>query len=409
MFFLILLLCFGSLNTPTVAEEQVLSLSVEKAVEVAFQKNPSLQSLVQEINSLRAQTMIDASLPDAEISLDYEGLRVLKNANVEHEYSFGLVQSLPFPGKLGLKTKIGLINQQEAVLKLEQQKLLLATEVKKAYYLCLLNQKTKELWKRNSAMLEDLQETAISLYALGKVPYEDVLRIKIEMARAKNELFQADRNYLASLEELKRLLNLSSDVNLNLISPLVYHPMPDSPEAMVEKARLSSPVIKSVSYQKEKAALLFQLADKSKLPDFVLGLYMPSHRFGAVGFSAGISFPLFSRKRISGEKLLAEAEMQKASYYAEAASRFFESQKKQALENIIGAEQQVKIFSEQLLAETEDLLNKARADFRVGRMDSLNLLDIFRNAILVDLEYYRAIYFYLVSLAEFESAGENYF
>lgn len=409
MFLIILLLCFGSLNTTPIYEEQTLSLSVENAVQIAFQKNTALQALAQEINSLRAQTMIDASLPDAEIGLDYEGLRVLKNSNVEHEYSFGLVQSLPFPGKLGLRTKIGHINQQEAVLKLEQQKLLLATEVKKAYYLCLLNQKTKELWGKNSALLEDLQETAISLYALGKVPYEDILRLKIEIARAKNELLQADRNYLASLEELKRLLHLSADVKLNLTSPLVYQPLPDSPQSMIEKARLSSPSIKSISYQKERAGLLVQLADKNKLPDFVFGFYMPSHRFGAVGFSAGITYPLFSKKRISGEKLLAEAERQKASYHEETVSRFFESRKKQAMENILAAEQQVKIFSEQLLAETEALLNKARADFRLGRLDSLNLLDIFRNAILVDLEYHRAVYLYLVSLAEFESAGENYF
>jgi len=408
MFFLMVLLCFSSVNLQATDQKPALSISLEQAVEIAWQRNPALQSMAQDINSARAQAMIDTSLPESEIGLELEGLRLWDKTNLEQEYSFGLSQSLPFPGKLRLKGKIGSVNQQEAALRFEQQKLLLATEVKKAYYLCLLNQKTRETWEKNLALLTDTQEGAISLYALGKVSYDDVLRIKIETARAKNELFQASRDFQASLVELRRLLGLGPEVELNLTASLAYHPLTTSPEEMLGKARLSSRALKIAEVQKERARLLVQLAGKSKFPDFVLGLYAPSHRFGAVGFSAGVSFPLFSRKKISGEMLLAETEKQKANYYFETITRFFESRKKQALENILSAEQQVKIFSEQLLTETEALLTKARADFRLGRIDSLNLLDIFRNAGLVNFEYHRAVYFYLVSLAEFDSAGEDY-
>ncbi|MGB9835289.1 MAG: TolC family protein [Candidatus Saccharicenans sp.] len=409
MFFLIFLFCFNSLSIQLPAGEPALPLSLEQAVELAWQRNPGLQSLAQEISTARAQTMVDSSLPETEISLDFEGLRIINKNSVEQEYNFGLSQYLPFPGKLRLKALVGSTNQKEAALKYEQQKCLLAAEVKKAYYLCLLNQKTRETLENNLSLLNDIQESAISLYSLGKVSYEDILRIRIEAARTKNELIQAGRDYRGSLEELKRLLHLPPETEPVLTTPLTYSPLSARPEQMLEKARLSSPVLKIARLQTEKADLLVQLANKNRLPDFVLGLYAPSHRLGAVGFSAGITYPLFSRKKISGEKLLAETEKQKAGYYLEAASRFFESRKKQALENILGAEQQVKIFSEQLLTETEGLLAKARADFRLGRLDSLNLLDIFRNASSVNLEYYRAVYFYLTALAEFESAGEDYF
>ena len=408
MFFLIVLLCFSSVNIQVAEQKESFSLSLEQAVEMAWQRNPALQSLAQEVNSTLAQTMIDTSLPDSEIGLEAVGLRVLNTQTIEKEYSFGLSQYLLFPGKLRLKNKIGLTNQEEARLKLEQEKIRLATEVKKAYYLCLFHQKVVGTWEKNLKLLDDLQESAISLYAVGKVSYEDVLRIKIEKARARNELFQARRDLNTSLLELQRLLGLKAEAEIKLTSPLAYQPLAGTPEELVEKARLSSPALKLAARQRERAELLVQLADKSKLPDFVLGFYAPSRRFGAVGFSAGITYPLFSRKKIAGERRLAEAERQKASYYYESVARFFESRKKQALENILSAEQQVKIFSDQLLGETENLLTKAQADFRLGRMDSLNLLDIFRQAGLVNLEYHRAVYFYLTSLAEFESAGEDY-
>ncbi|MBC7364324.1 MAG: TolC family protein [Candidatus Aminicenantes bacterium] len=408
MFFLIALLCFNSVNFQAAGQKQFVYISLEQAVEIAWQRNPALQSLAQEINYAVAQTMIDTSLQESEIGIEVEGLRVFNTNTIEKEYSFGLSQYLPFPGKLNLKNRIGATNQQEARLKLEQEKIRLATEVKKAYFLCLLNQKTVETWEKNLKLLHDVQESAISLYALGKVSYEDVLRIKIEIARNRNELFQARRDLNTSQLELQRLLGLKHEAEIKLTSPLVYQPLAATPDELIEKARLSSPTLKLAAQQRERADLLVQLAEKNKLPDFVLGLYAPSHRFGAVGFSVGISYPLFSRKKISGEKMLAEAERQKARYKYESVARFFETRKKQALENILVAEQQIKIFTDQLLGETENLLTKARADFQLGRMDSLNLLDIFRQARLVNLEYYRAIYLYLTSLAEFETAGEEY-
>ncbi|MGC8745026.1 MAG: hypothetical protein ACP5SQ_00160 [Candidatus Saccharicenans sp.] len=53
-------------------------------------------------------------------------------------------------------------------------------------------------------------------------------------------------------------------------------------------------------------------------------------------------------------------------------------------------------------------LKKALSDYQLGKIDSLNLLDLYRSSAQVELEYYRALYLYLSALAELERAGEDY-
>ncbi|MGB9893450.1 MAG: hypothetical protein ACPLRA_03485, partial [Candidatus Saccharicenans sp.] len=68
-------LLFFLLTTPVQEKLQApLSLTIGQAVEIAFQKNPNIQALAQEIESFRAQTRIESALPEAEIGLEVAGL-----------------------------------------------------------------------------------------------------------------------------------------------------------------------------------------------------------------------------------------------------------------------------------------------------------------------------------------------
>lgn len=388
---------------------QLVTLSIEQAVEMALQKNPEIQVLFQEIEAAKAQTLINSSLPDAEAGVELEALGLTEKAKKsESEYSFGLAQSFPFPGKLKIKKRVGESYESEARLRLEKKKIILASEVKKSYYRCLLNQKTAETLEKNLDLLEEIQKNALARYALGAVPYGDLLRIRIEIARTRNSLYEARKELEISLTQLNQLLGLEKDTPIQLTSTLQYQPLNQSPEKLLEKARALSPTLQLSDLEKKRAELLLKLAEKDRLPDFSLAIYSPSHRLGAAGFSFGLTYPLFSRKKLTGERQLAIAETQKAVSLALAREKFFETRKKQALYDIRQTEQQVKAFEENLLLETETELEKALNDYRLGRLDSLNLLDLYRNASLVWLEYYRALYLYNCAIAEFEQAGEDF-
>ncbi|HOL45018.1 MAG TPA: TolC family protein [Candidatus Saccharicenans sp.] len=397
------------LSSPQGAPVKSVNLSLEEAVSVAFERQPGLRLLEQEIQRARATTLIDSALPAAEAGLSVEGLGLSEKARRnDPEYSLGLTQPLPFPGKLGLKSSLGETYEQEASLQLEKGKILLAAQVKKAYLKCLLSQQAVDFMSQNLETLNDIQHNALSRYSLGSVPYSEVLRLKIELVRSQNDLYAARQELAADFSRLKLLLGFEEETTINLTSALTYQELPDRPEALLAKARATSPTLKLAGLKKGRSELLVKLARKDRWPDFSLSFFTPSRRWGAVGFSLGVNWPLFSRKSLKGEKLLAESEQQRAQISLEAADRFFDSQKRLALAAVDQAGQRVKIFEDSLLEDSKAELEKALNAYRLGQLDSLHLLDLFQAARQMNFEYQQAIYFYLCALADFYSAGEDY-
>ncbi|HOJ25850.1 MAG TPA: TolC family protein [Candidatus Saccharicenans sp.] len=397
------------LSSPQGAPVKSVNLSLEEAVSVAFERQPGLRLLEQEIQRARATTLIDSALPAAEAGLSVEGLGLSEKARRnDPEYSLGLTQPLPFPGKLGLKSSLGETYEQEASLQLEKGKILLAAQVKKAYLKCLLSQQAVDFMSQNLETLNDIQHNALSRYSLGSVPYSEVLRLKIELVRSQNDLYSARQELAADFSRLKLLLGFEEETTINLTSALTYQELPDRPEALLAKARATSPTLKLAGLKKGRSELLVKLARKDRWPDFSLSFFTPSRRWGAVGFSLGVNWPLFSRKSLKGEKLLAESEQQRAQISLEAADRFFDSQKRLALAAVDQAGQRVKIFEDSLLEDSKAELEKALNAYRLGQLDSLHLLDLFQAARQMNFEYQQAIYFYLCALADFYSAGEDY-
>jgi len=285
---------------------------------------------------------------------------------------------------------------------------LLAAQVKKAYLKCLLSQQAVDFMSQNLETLNDIQHNALSRYSLGSVPYSEVLRLKIELVRSQNDLYSARQELAADFSRLKLLLGFEEETTINLTSALTYQELPDRPEALLAKARATSPTLKLAGLKKGRSELLVKLARKDRWPDFSLSFFTPSRRWGAVGFSLGVNWPLFSRKSLKGEKLLAESEQQRAQISLEAADRFFDSQKRLALAAVDQAGQRVKIFEDSLLEDSKAELEKALNAYRLGQLDSLHLLDLFQAARQMNFEYQQAIYFYLCALADFYSAGEDY-
>ena len=397
------------LSSPQGAPVKSVNLSLEEAVSVAFERQPGLRLLEQEIQRARATTLIDSALPAAEAGLSVEGLGLSEKARRnDPEYSLGLTQPLPFPGKLGLKSSLGETYEQEASLQLEKGKILLAAQVKKAYLKCLLSQQAVDFMSQNLETLNDIQHNALSRYSLGSVPYSEVLRLKIELVRSQNDLYAARQELAADFSRLKLLLGFEEETTINLTSALTYQELPDRPEALLAKARATSPTLKLAGLKKGRSELLVKLARKDRWLDFSLSFFTPSRRWGAVGFSLGVNWPLFSRKSLKGEKLLAESEQQRAQISLEAADRFFDSQKRLALAAVDQAGQRVKIFEDSLLEDSKAELEKALNAYRLGQLDSLHLLDLFQAARQMNFEYQQAIYFYLCALADFYSAGEDY-
>jgi outer membrane protein TolC len=75
--------------------------------------------------------------------------------------------------------------------------------------------------------------------------------------------------------------------------------------------------------------------------------------------------------------------------------------------NVQTASEQLRLIETSLLKDAADLLSSGVLNYQYGKIDSLNLFDIYRMHKQSRLEYLGALLNYHLFLAELEAAGED--
>jgi len=385
------------------------SLSLEQAVALALRQNPGILAAQEEIRISLGRRLQMQALPAANFVLSDEGIAFNpgKHPDEERELSFGVEQALEFPGKLVLRGRVGRFGEQIADYGLARTGILVKAGVKEAYYKTVLGMRTIRTLGQTAKLLDEFIESASIKYQAGEVLYLDVLRARIEKAKIRNEIIEAGKELAADKTRLNLLLGQKGDSPLELTTDLAFIPLTRDLASLQEEAERTRPSVLIASLKLEQARAGLKLSQMSRLPDFSLGLFFPSRRMNAWGFALGVSVPVFSNRKQKGEILEAEAQNAIEEISVEAVRRTLRAQVESAFIGAKAAEEQVKLFEETLLTEVEDQLSMSITQYQYGKIDALNLLDIFRTSLEARREYLKALFLYLVSLSDLERAGEG--
>jgi cobalt-zinc-cadmium efflux system outer membrane protein len=404
-FSLIVLIVLALGSRPARAQEE---LTLEKAVGLALQKNPVLLTAQMDMSAAAGKRMQMEGIADPTLVLHEDGLAFRKKADgtSDHEIIFGLEQSLEFPGKRALRAEIGRAGEAQAALQLDRLRLVVAARVKKAYYAAVLARRTVESLEKSSSLLDEFIAGLLAKYETGDAAYADVLRTKVEKAKIRNRVLEERKNEAAALADLNLELGRRADEPATLVTDLAYIPMTRGLAAWKDEARAMSPTLKLLAAKKRQAGTALALARKNGLPDFSLGLYYPSKQMGDWGFFVGVSLPLWKTRR-AGEIMEAEASADIATLSEGQEELRLMSRIGRAFESVKTAEAQVRIFEQNLLKDLEDEFRIGVSQYRIAKVEFLNVLDLYRTYVEARLERLKSLYLYLTSLADLEVAGED--
>lgn len=381
-------------------------LTLDRAVAMAMERNPWLLELAQEVAASKGRTLQAGALPDPSFVLSDEGLPLLKGDEGESEYSFGVEQSLELFGKRGLRARIGRFGEERAALELERARLLVGAAVKRAYYRAVLARRGVDSLERSSALVDILLENLAARRGAGKASTSDLLRARVEKARLRNQVLEEKKEGATALSELNRLLGRSPGTATELSTDLAFIPLDASPAAARAAASSSRVSLRIAAARRGEAETALALARKSGLPDLALGLFFPSRRAKAWGFSVGLSLPVLGARR-RGAVMEAAAAGEMARLNAASEELRVAARVGSALEAARAAEDQVRVFEDALLADMEDDLALSLDRYRYGEISFFELLDLHRTYASARLEHLRSLYLYLISLADLEVAGEE--
>ena len=366
---------------PAVASELASPLPLDAAIAAARDRNPEIRAAQARYLAMRERPIQEGTLPDPMVGVRYHN-EDWKNTFGESEFTFFEVsaeQEIPFPGKLGLRSRIAEREAERERAMRDMSVLMALANVAVSYADLAVAERSEEILRENTRLLTLMIEQAASRYSVGEAAQQDVLRATLERGGLEERLTMLARERKAAAAALAALLDLDNAATLPATTPLPEPPPLELLETLSGKLADGSPPLRAAAEELLRAQEALRLARREYYPDFaVMGAYtnkqdlLPEWELGV-----RMSVPLyFWRRQRAG---VAEASL--AARAAEHAQRNTQVSLEARLADFHAmaesAQRLVRLYDETLIPQATLTLESARASYGVGRVDFLSTLTAF--------------------------------
>lgn len=395
-------------------------LSLSQAVEIALRESPILRGAVAELRAAEARLQMARSEKRWQLSLNtfastgtqssiltspttvMPSATMLLPSRSFVDFNAMLMFSL-FTGK----RLEALIRQAEAIrsasaAQLEAIKLDVALETKIAYRQALLARKVISVAEAYVQAMEERVRIDKVAADVGRIPEFWVLRSEAELANAKQMLANAQRDYEVALINLKAIMGIHPDSQIELTDALEVGEEPKfelNREKLLAIAFANRPEVRYSLQQLSAQNFTIQAAKALYSPqvslmamaDYMRGIGDTGQ--GTGGYLVGIilGLPIFDggrRKAIVGE---AEAMREKALADLERLKLQIAKEVDTALKELQTAEQNVRT-SEVALKSSREEARIAKVRYEAGRSVLVEYLDAIAALVRAELNYAQALY-----------------
>ena len=216
-------LCVG------VAWAQPITLSLDKALEIALSDNPTIKVADMEIERqdwVRKQT-IGNLLPNVSISSQYS-YSIVKQ-EMAKGLSFGADNSISNSASLTLPLyapsvyetlKMNRTQMEQAVESARSSKITLTNEVKKGYYNILLAEQSLVVLKESEASIAETVKNTEAMYKQGLASEYDLLSAQVQLSNLRPNIIQTENSIKTTKLLFKMYLGLPESADFTLVGSL---------------------------------------------------------------------------------------------------------------------------------------------------------------------------------------------
>ena len=202
----------------------VLVLSREAAVDSALAHNPQLRAAREQISQARARVTEATALPDPELGASIEDENRIFSPATAGTKSLGLGVTIPFPTKLHLRGKVAGADVSTAEQSYSQSRQLIASQTVQSYDALLVSLRHGENLREAKRLADDFLKKTQARYNAGTAAGIDVIRAKVEVSRAENDLIANERDVSNARAALNRLIGRLLGAPLQVADTLAFPP-----------------------------------------------------------------------------------------------------------------------------------------------------------------------------------------
>lgn len=237
-----LVLVLGSVMTVFAAAAQtpqgeVVTLTLEQALEIALSENPTIKIADQEIEIKRyakqgtyasLYPQIDATaqyqrvIEKQTMSMDFGGQTQSIKVGSDNSFNGGVTAAMPIVNaQLWTSLKISALDVELAVEKARSSRLDMVEQVAKAYYSALMAKESLSLYKRVYDNAVENNKNVKKKYDVGSVSEYDLITSNVSVQNAIPNVFEAENSVTLTLWQLKALLGIDLQKNIDVAGSLM--------------------------------------------------------------------------------------------------------------------------------------------------------------------------------------------
>lgn len=368
---------------PSSARSQEPAFTLTEAWEIARQRNPRVRALAAAATATAAREATASRPPDPVLQLGAMNFAVPDlRANMPNSMvpSIQLMQVLPFPGKLGLSTRIAEGATAIAGAHADETWWVTRSRVAAEFHVLYALDRQLDVARETLALLEDFEQVARAMYASGTGRQTDVLRAGVEAVRMEAELARMEARRKAGAARLNALLErpAATPVARTADTALpVALPGADTLRAWAETSRA---LLRGARARVEQAGHSMDLARRDIWPDFTVGVQYGQR--GAVdgtvrmaSLMVGFSVPVFASSRQLRRREEAMAMRRAADAELAEARATIDANIGELLAELDRSRTLVALYRSEVLPQADAAVQSALSAYRVGNVDFLTLLD----------------------------------
>lgn len=309
--------------------------------------------------------------------------------------SFMASQTVPWPGKLGLRRELAELSVSQADRSVARVRLSTEADVRRAYLELLLTRDRLSLLDQLDALWKQSLGVAQARYETGEGSQSDFLRAQLELNRSKLRRFALHAQERSVVQALNRLRNhpLDEPIDTELHVRDLPAPRTLAHRFSVEQALAHSPELASARLSVARADKAVALAGKSYFPDLTFGAGVMVR--GSLPpmwlLTAGGTLPVFAGSKqshaVEENRALASA-AQAEAVALEQVLRLRSHERRTVFDALLQA---IDLYDQGLLVQSEATGASTLAQYKVGKVSFASVLEANAGLIADEEGYLQAL------------------
>jgi cobalt-zinc-cadmium efflux system outer membrane protein len=397
-----------------VAEETMFSaetLSLDQALRIAYVENPRMIEARKEISASQGRWIQAEALPEPELSIDVGGLKKhrkiagdedSKEIRQGHLDAFSVKQPLDPLGTRFLRGRMAWDEVSIAKAGLDLLWGEVRAQVIELYARIQAQQKSFEIARDNLNATRQFYTSVDTRFQSGNALQSDVIRAKIEVSRAENDLLVNEKDLKVSKGEMNLALGKEIETVFTLTDPLNYESLKYQYESLIQQALKNRADLR---IEKKQLSIrrkgLFSSILKGILPSMAFGVERTTVDYeNDTAIILEATYPLWNPFNFGAVKE-AKAEKEKQKIRLDALKRQVGLEVYKTFLEAELADRQVNL-QKKALEEANELLRRITLSYETGEIPFLVFLENIKTIKETRLAYFVALKDYKGKVAELE-------